>query len=195
MPDARCTRGLVRNTHKKNAHTSIQGSGGTPAFPAQGKIKSCYGVQRAVWSSHAIDRPNYPHNVPHAFTGIRTHHCDTSRDTGTRSWHARSASAHWKAAPHGLKFDRPPQAVQRPVARARHRADVPAQQDQRHMGAEGQRRPRRILDQGLRPGRRFRGCRRQERADVLSRRRTSRRSWRAARTAAPTPHRSPSMAR
>ena len=65
-----------------------------------------------------------------------------------------------------LTIEHPPQALQRSVARARHRADVPPQQDQRHMGAEGQRRPRRILDQGLRPGRRLRGCRRQERADV-----------------------------
>ena len=65
-------------------------------------------------------------------------------------------------------IENPPQALQRPVARARHRADVPPQQDQRHMGAQGQRRAWRILDQGLRPRRRLRGCRRHERADVLS---------------------------
>jgi len=36
MPDARCTRDLVCNVHKKGAHTSIQGSGEHPTFPAQG---------------------------------------------------------------------------------------------------------------------------------------------------------------
>jgi hypothetical protein len=35
MPDARCTRGLVCKVHKGKAHTSIQGSGGNPTFPAQ----------------------------------------------------------------------------------------------------------------------------------------------------------------
>jgi hypothetical protein len=34
MPDARCTRGLVCKRQKKT-HTSIQGSGGDPTFPAQ----------------------------------------------------------------------------------------------------------------------------------------------------------------
>jgi hypothetical protein len=35
MPDARCTRGLVCKVVRKKTHTSIQGSGGTPTFPAQ----------------------------------------------------------------------------------------------------------------------------------------------------------------
>jgi hypothetical protein len=34
MPDARCTRGLVCKMGKET-HTSIQGSGGDPTFPAQ----------------------------------------------------------------------------------------------------------------------------------------------------------------
>jgi hypothetical protein len=34
MPDARCTRGLVCKMGKET-HTSIQGSGGNPTFPAQ----------------------------------------------------------------------------------------------------------------------------------------------------------------
>ncbi len=34
MPDARCTRGPVCNG-SEYAHTSIQGSGGNPTFPAQ----------------------------------------------------------------------------------------------------------------------------------------------------------------
>jgi hypothetical protein len=34
MPDARCTRGLMRSVHK-SARMSIQGSGGNPTFPAQ----------------------------------------------------------------------------------------------------------------------------------------------------------------
>ena len=36
MPDARCTRGLVcKVVRLKNTHTSIQGSGEHPTFPAQ----------------------------------------------------------------------------------------------------------------------------------------------------------------
>jgi hypothetical protein len=35
MPDARCTRGLVCDVHKTKVHTSIQGSGEHPTFPAQ----------------------------------------------------------------------------------------------------------------------------------------------------------------
>src|SRR4051794_25725947 len=34
MPDARCTRDLMRNVHK-SARMSIQGSGEHPTFPAQ----------------------------------------------------------------------------------------------------------------------------------------------------------------
>ena len=36
MPDARCTRGLVCKIVRKKLHTSIQGSGEHPTFPAQG---------------------------------------------------------------------------------------------------------------------------------------------------------------
>ena len=36
MPDARCTRGLVCEVVRKKLHTSIQGSGEHPTFPAQG---------------------------------------------------------------------------------------------------------------------------------------------------------------
>jgi hypothetical protein len=43
MPDARCTRGLVCKTGQEKAHTSIQGSGGDPTFPAQW----LYGLYRA----------------------------------------------------------------------------------------------------------------------------------------------------
>jgi len=43
MPDARCTRGLVCKWEKKT-HTSIQGSGGNPTFPAQW----LYGLYRAL---------------------------------------------------------------------------------------------------------------------------------------------------
>ena len=43
MPDARCTRGLVCKW-KKKTHTSIQGSGGNPTFPAQW----LYGLYRAL---------------------------------------------------------------------------------------------------------------------------------------------------
>jgi hypothetical protein len=42
MPDARCT-GLVCNMQRKT-HTSIQGSGGNPTFPAQW----LYGLYRAL---------------------------------------------------------------------------------------------------------------------------------------------------
>jgi len=35
MPDARCTRGLVCEVVEKKLHTSIQGSGEHPTFPAQ----------------------------------------------------------------------------------------------------------------------------------------------------------------
>jgi hypothetical protein len=35
MPDAHCTRGLVCKRQKQKPHTSIQGSGGNPTFPAQ----------------------------------------------------------------------------------------------------------------------------------------------------------------
>jgi hypothetical protein len=45
MPDARCTRGLV--CKQKKAHTSIQGSGGNPTFPAQW----LYGLYRALVSA------------------------------------------------------------------------------------------------------------------------------------------------
>jgi len=44
MPDARCTRGLVCKYVRKKAHTSIQGSGGNPTFPAQW----LYGLYRAL---------------------------------------------------------------------------------------------------------------------------------------------------
>ena len=43
MPDARCTRDLVCKYVRKKAHTSIQGSGGNPTFPAQW----LYGLYRA----------------------------------------------------------------------------------------------------------------------------------------------------
>ncbi len=43
MPDARCTRGPVCKRQKKT-HTSIQGSGGDPTFPAQW----LYGLYRAL---------------------------------------------------------------------------------------------------------------------------------------------------
>jgi hypothetical protein len=39
MPDARCTRGLMCNG-RKSAHMSIQGSGGNPTFPAQGRVRT-----------------------------------------------------------------------------------------------------------------------------------------------------------
>jgi hypothetical protein len=43
MPDARCTRGLVCKMYEKKTHTSIQGSGEHPTFPAQW----LYGLSRA----------------------------------------------------------------------------------------------------------------------------------------------------
>ena len=43
MPDARCTRDLVCKI-VESAHTSIQGSGGNPTFPAQW----LYGLFRAL---------------------------------------------------------------------------------------------------------------------------------------------------
>ena len=43
MPDARCTRGPVCKETRKS-HTSIQGSGGNPTFPAQW----LYGLYRAL---------------------------------------------------------------------------------------------------------------------------------------------------
>ena len=43
MPDARCTRGLVCEVVQKKLHTSIQGSGEHPTFPAQW----LYGLYRA----------------------------------------------------------------------------------------------------------------------------------------------------
>ena len=43
MPDARCTRGLVCEVVQKKLHTSIQGSGEHPTFPAQW----LYGLSRA----------------------------------------------------------------------------------------------------------------------------------------------------
>ena len=44
MPDARCTRGPVCKGWKEKSHTSIQGSGGDPTFPAQW----LYGLYRAL---------------------------------------------------------------------------------------------------------------------------------------------------
>jgi len=35
MPDARCTRGLVCNVHKKMRTRAYRFSGGNPTFPAQ----------------------------------------------------------------------------------------------------------------------------------------------------------------
>ena len=83
-------------------------------------------------------------------------------DHGTQGQLQRTGKPQRTAA-----IENPPQAVQWSVARALHLTNVPAQRDQRHLGAKGQYRSRRILDQSLRPGRRFRRCRRQECADVL----------------------------
>ena len=44
IPDARCTRGPVCKGWKRKSHTSIQGSGGDPTFPAQW----LYGLYRAL---------------------------------------------------------------------------------------------------------------------------------------------------
>jgi hypothetical protein len=44
MPDARRTRGPVCKGSKRKSHTSIQGSGGDPTFPAQW----LYGLYRAL---------------------------------------------------------------------------------------------------------------------------------------------------
>src|ERR1700742_1126397 len=44
MPGARCTRGLACKRQQTKAHTSIQVSGGNPAFPAQW----FYGLYRAL---------------------------------------------------------------------------------------------------------------------------------------------------
>ena len=44
MPGARCTRGLVCQTVRRKAHTSIQVSGNTPTSPAQ----RLYGLLRAL---------------------------------------------------------------------------------------------------------------------------------------------------
>ena len=44
MPGARCTRGLACNRQQTKTHTSIQVSGGNPAFPAQW----LYGLYRAL---------------------------------------------------------------------------------------------------------------------------------------------------
>src|SRR6185312_17087431 len=43
-PGACCTRGLACDLRKQKLHTSIQGSGNTPAFPAQW----LYGLLRAL---------------------------------------------------------------------------------------------------------------------------------------------------
>ena len=71
MPDAHCTGGLVCK-NEKNAHTSIQGSGGNPTFPAQwfyGVLRALPGVSgflasvasrktacRPGWAFHASER-------------------------------------------------------------------------------------------------------------------------------------------
>jgi len=71
MPGARCTRDLVCNVHKKNAHTSIQGSGGNPTFPAQW----LYGLLRALLGDRAFLPPslaNYSANLTPA-SGRRDH--------------------------------------------------------------------------------------------------------------------------
>ena len=52
MPDARCIRGLVRK--KRRTHTSIQGSGGDPTFPAQW----LYGLYRALPGDRACLTPS-----------------------------------------------------------------------------------------------------------------------------------------
>src|SRR6266705_3606120 len=47
MPDARCTRGPVCNG-SEYAHTSIQGSGGNPTFPAQWLYGSTKRLRRTL---------------------------------------------------------------------------------------------------------------------------------------------------
>jgi hypothetical protein len=59
MPDARCTRGLVRKRQKENS--TRQGSGEHPTFPAQGKINSPMKFYGVLWTPQAID---HPCNIP-----------------------------------------------------------------------------------------------------------------------------------
>jgi hypothetical protein len=81
----------------KSAHTSIQGSGEHPTFPAQGKINSPVKFCGALWTPQAIDHPrNIPitsHiaslDLPHTFGTLR----------GDKTWHASNATAVWKAEP------------------------------------------------------------------------------------------------
>jgi hypothetical protein len=58
MPGARCTRGLVCQACAKKAHTSIQGSGGSPTSPAQW----LYGLLRALPGERAFLPPSSANN-------------------------------------------------------------------------------------------------------------------------------------
>ena len=76
MPDARCTRGLVCNVHKKVRTRAYRFSGGNPAFPAQW----LYGLYRALPGDEFVLSPslmNYRHD--RARLGrTRLHQLDTS---------------------------------------------------------------------------------------------------------------------
>jgi hypothetical protein len=67
-PDARCTRGLVCNI-VGSAHTSIQGSGGNPTFPA--RCSTDYIVLTpAIWLVVTVAR-EYGCQCPVGMTGLR----------------------------------------------------------------------------------------------------------------------------
>jgi hypothetical protein len=59
MPGARCTRGLVCQIAHRKAHTSIQGSGGSPTSPAQW----LYGLLRALPGERACLPPSPPRSL------------------------------------------------------------------------------------------------------------------------------------
>jgi len=56
MPDARCTRGLVRNVHKEVRTRAYRFSGEHPTFPAQW----LYGLYVISPVSHALLPPSTP---------------------------------------------------------------------------------------------------------------------------------------
>src|SRR6476659_5770507 len=78
----------------RSAHTSIQGSGGNPTFPAQGKIKSPVRFYGALWTPQPIDHPRNTPITSHVTSLDFSHTFGTLR--GYKPWHAGNATAVWK---------------------------------------------------------------------------------------------------
>ena len=153
MPGACCTRGLACKRWCEMRTRAYRYSRSIPAFPAQGKIKSRMKSRRAACSSHPIDRardiPIGCHTL-HRPSPTRSRHFARRghNDHGTQVTLQRTGNSHRTARA------RPSDAGRTPAQRSRAAvADVPPQQDQRDMVAEGQRWSRQTMDQSLCPSR------------------------------------------